>query len=197
MRVVGLTGSIGMGKSTAARIIRRMGVPVHDSDAVVHDLFRQGGAAVPAIAAAFPEAVADGRVDRPTLGRLVFGNAARLTQLEAIVHPLVRDRRDRFLARHRRARRRLVVLDVPLLLETGGETICDAVLVVTAPAWLQRQRVLARHGMTADRLAQILQRQMPDREKRRRADVVVTTALGYADTARRLRRALNWIGRHA
>lgn len=198
MLVFGLTGSIGMGKSTAANLFRRLGIPVHDADAAVHRLFRAGGAAVAPISRRFPEAVRGGAVDRETLGKLVFGDAAALKDLEAIVHPLVRCERDRFLAAQRRNRRKAAVLDVPLLFETGGETVCDYVFVVSAPAFLQRQRVLARPGMTECRLSSILQKQMPDREKRLRADFVLPTGLGRAVTTRAIKKILYRLGvRHA
>ncbi|WP_366554690.1 dephospho-CoA kinase [Aquibaculum sediminis] len=188
MRVLGLTGSIGMGKSTAASMLRRIGLPVHDADAAVHRLFAAGGAAVPAIEAAFPDSVVEGAVDRRRLGAAVFGDPAALRRLEAIVHPLVRAEALAFLRRHRRARRPLVVLDIPLLYETGGDRLCDAVALVTAPSFLQEQRVLRRPGMTAERLAAVRAQQMPDREKRRRADFLVLTGRGKGDTFRQLRR---------
>jgi len=178
VRILGLTGSIGMGKSTAAAMFRHDGIAVHDADAVVHDLLGRGGAAVPAVAQAFPEAVRDGAVDRKALGALVFGKPEALRRLEAILHPLVRRRMRRFLQQAGRRGDRLVVLDIPLLFETGGERFCDAVAVVSAPQLLQRQRVLARPGMTEKKFAAILAAQMPDREKRRRADQVVPTGLG-------------------
>lgn len=187
MRILGLTGSIGMGKSTAAAMFRRDGIAVHDADAVVHDLMRRGGAAVPAVAKAFPEAVRDGAVDRKALGALVFGRPDALRRLEAILHPLVRRRMRRFLQQAGRRGDALVVLDIPLLLETGGERFCDAVAVVSAPRLLQRQRVLVRPGMTKEKFAAILAAQMPDREKRRRADWVVPTGLGRRPTRLALR----------
>ena len=190
MIVLGLTGSIGMGKTTAARALRRMGVPVHDSDAVVHRLLGRGGAAVRHIAAAFPSAVRDGAVDRVALGRIVFADPAALRRLESILHPLVGQSSRRFLRRHRAARTRVVALDVPLLLETGGERRCDFVIVVSAPAFLQRQRVLSRKGMTRARFAGILRQHMPDPEKRQRADAVVLTGLGKDHTHRQIARAL-------
>jgi len=190
MRVLGLTGSIGMGKTTAAAALRRLKVPVHDADAAVHRLSGKGGAAVAAIAAAFPGVVKNGAVDRQELGRRVFGDPAALAKLESILHPLVRRETQRFLARARAARRPLVVLDVPLLFETGGEARCDAVLVVSAPRFVQRTRVLARPGMTEERLAGIEARQMPDGEKRRRADYVVPTGLDRRTALRAIRRAL-------
>ncbi|MFE0752684.1 dephospho-CoA kinase [Inquilinus sp. NPDC058860] len=187
MRILGLTGSIGMGKSTAAAMFRRDGIAVHDADAAVHDLMRRGGAAVPAVAKAFPEAVRDGAVDRKALGALVFGKPDALRRLEAILHPLVRRRMRRFLQQAGRRGDTLVVLDIPLLFETGGERFCDAVAVVSAPRLLQRQRVLARPGMTREKFAAILAAQMPDREKRRRADWVVPTGLGRRPTRLALR----------
>ena len=148
MIVIGLTGSIGMGKSTTATLFRRLGVPVHDSDAAVHAMMRPGGEAVSAIDAAFPGVVSDGAVDRTRLGARVFGDPPALRRLEAIVHPLVARRSRTFLRSSRRARRPIVVLDVPLLLEGRSHRMCDLVAVVSAPAFVQRQRVLARPGMT-------------------------------------------------
>jgi dephospho-CoA kinase len=179
MKVLGLTGSIGMGKSTAARMFRRLGIPVHDADAAVHRLMGKGGRAVATIAAAFPGAVVAGRVDRPALGAKVFGNPAELRRLEKILHPLVQAEAQRFIRRHQARREKLVVLDIPLLFETGGEKRCDAVIVVTAPRFLQRARVLARPRMTPARLAEIEALQLPDREKRRRADFVIETGRGH------------------
>ena len=188
MIILGLTGSIGMGKSTAAAMLRRLGVPVHDADAVVHALFAPGGRAVPAVRAAFPDVVgADGAVDRKALGAQVFGDDAALRRLEAIVHPLVRAAEREFLARQRRRRARLVVLDIPLLFETHGERHCDLVAVVSAPAFLQAARVLARPGMTRERLNAVLTKQMPDGEKRRRADLVIPTGLGKGPAWKRLK----------
>ena len=177
MIVLGLTGSIGMGKSTATTSFRRLGIPVFDADAAVHRLQARGGRAVAPIGAAFPGSVVDGKVNREALRRAVLSDPTALKRLERIVHPLVRDEEKRFLARARRAGRRLVVLDVPLLLETGGEKRVDRVVVVSAPAATQAVRVLRRPGMTAERLASIRARQMPDAEKRRRAHHVVATGL--------------------
>ena len=173
MILVGLTGSIGMGKSTVAAMLRRLGVPVFDADAEVHRLQGPGGALLPAIEAAFPGMTGPAGVDRIALGRAVFGDTQALRRLQHIVHPAVRDARARFIRRHRA--HRLVVDDVPLLFEMGGAKRIDAVIVVSAPAWMQRRRVLARPGMTGAKFAQILARQMPDGEKRRRADFVVDT----------------------
>jgi dephospho-CoA kinase len=189
MIVLGLTGSVGMGKSTAAGMLRRLGVPVHDSDAAVHRLMAPKGAAVEAVERAFPGVRrSDGGIDRAVLGGRVFADPAALKRLEAILHPLVRRSQERFLARARARRLPLAVLDIPLLFETGGARRCDTVIVVSAPAFLQRTRVLARPGMTAGRLAAILAKQMPDAEKRRRADHVVPSSLGRAVTFRHLRR---------
>lgn len=175
MKVIGLTGGIGMGKSTAANTFKRLRVPVFDADAAVHALQARGGRAVGPIAAAFPGTVESGRVDREALRQAVLGKPEAMRRLERIVHPLVRAAERRFLAAARRRAERLVVLDIPLLFETRGEGRCDLVVVVTAPAAVQRWRVLRRPGMTEDRLRYILSRQMPDREKRRRADLLVQT----------------------
>ncbi|MGE5475287.1 MAG: dephospho-CoA kinase [Bacteroidales bacterium] len=188
MKILGLTGSIGMGKSTAAAMLRRLGVPVHDADATVHRLLARGGAAVPAIAAAFPGVVENGAVNRQELGRRVFGQPAELRRLEAILHPLVRRAETEFLKCQRRRGTRLVVLDIPLLFETNGQRRCDAVAVVTAPAFLQEQRVLRRPGMSTAKLAAIRAQQIADVEKRRRADFVLPTGSGKLPVLRRLKR---------
>jgi dephospho-CoA kinase len=190
MKVLGLTGSIGMGKTTAALLLRRLGVPVHDADAAVHRLLGKGGAAVPAIAADFPGVVRDGAVDRTALGARVFTDPGAMRRLERILHPLVRQDSARFLKRARRGAARVAVLDVPLLFEVGRDRDCDATLVVSAPPFVQRARVLARPGMTERRFGEVLARQMPDAQKRRRADYVVPTGLGRRLTLRRLRRVL-------
>jgi dephospho-CoA kinase len=183
--VLGLTGSIGMGKSATATMFRSAGAPVHDADAAVHALYR--GAAAVLIAKAFPGTVVDGIVDRPALSREVIGSPERIRELEAIVHPLVRTERDRFLAQAVAARAPVAVLDIPLLFETGGEKDCDAVLVVTASAEVQRERVLARPGMTAEKLAAILDKQMPDARKREKAHFLVDTGRGLAAAERQVR----------
>lgn len=190
MKTLGLTGSIGMGKSTAARMFRRLGVPLHDADAAVHRLLGKGGAAVAAVGHAFPGVVKDGAVDRRALGARVFDDAAALKLLESILHPLVRAEKIRFLRACRARRAPLAVLDIPLLYETGGDKRCDAVLVVTAPQFLQDQRVLSRPNMDRERLNQIRKQQMPDAEKRRRADFVVQTGLGLRPTLMALKRAI-------
>ena len=176
--VLGLTGSIGMGKSATAALFAQRGVPVHDADAAVHTLYGPGGAAAEAIGREFPGTLdAQGGVDRAALREAVLGDATRLKQLESLVHPLVRRESEAFLARHAGAP--LVVLDIPLLYETGGEGRCDAVAVVSAPAAIQRDRVLARPGMTEAAFAAILAKQMPDAEKRARADYVIDTGSGF------------------
>ena len=182
--VLGLTGSIGMGKSATAAMFRALGVPVHDADAVVHALYR--GAAAPLIAKAFPGTVADGVVDRSALGKEVLGQPERLKELEAIVHPLVRAERDAFLTAAVAARAPVAVIDIPLLFETGGERDCDAVLVVTASREVQRARVLARAGMTAEKFAAIAAKQMPDAEKRPKAHFLVDTGRGFAAAERQV-----------
>jgi dephospho-CoA kinase len=187
MIVLGLTGSIGMGKSTTAKMFMDEGVPVHDSDEAVHRLY--AGAAAPLIEARFPGTVVDGAVDRERLSRAVLGNRQALRDLEAIVHPLVRADADAFLARHRAAGAPLVVLDIPLLFETGGRDRVDQIVVVTAPAAVQRERVLARPGMTEEKFTAILARQVPDAQKRAEADHVIDTGAGMA-AAQRMVKAL-------
>lgn len=171
---IGLTGSIGMGKSTVAAMFRSIGVPVFDADACVHQLQSPGGAAVAPIEARFPGTTGSRGVDRAVLGARVIGNPQEMAALEGIIHPLVRAARAGFLRRNRS--RPMVVLDIPLLFETGGEDLVDIVLVVSAPAFIQRRRVLARTGMTEEKFHAIRRSQMPDKEKRRRADIVIDTA---------------------
>ena len=186
--VLGLTGSIGMGKSTAAALLRRLGVPVHDADGTVRRLLRPGGGGAAAVAAAFPDALRDGALDRKALAGRVFGDKAALRRLERIIHPLVRRAERRFLARAALGRQRVVVLDIPLLFETGGENRCDATIVVTAPRSVQDARLARRAELTPARLAAIRARQMPDGEKRRRADFVVDTSRGRGCTLHHLAR---------
>jgi len=176
MRIIGLTGSIGMGKSTVAGMFERLGVPVFDADAAVRALQGPGGRALPAIEAAFPGSTGPAGLDRVRLGAQVFGNPAALKRLEMILHPLVGEAQSAFLTRHRL--KRAVVLDVPLLFEKGGWKRCDLTVVVSAPARVQQARVLARPGMTREKFAAILKTQMSDREKRKRADVVIETGRG-------------------
>ena len=177
MFILGLTGSIGMGKSATAKMFAAEGVPVHDADAVVHALY--DGEATPAIEAAFPGTTANGKVDRDKLGKHVFGDAVAIARLEAIVHPLVAKARDKFLSQAERSGAKVAVLDIPLLYETKGDARCDAVVVVSAPADVQRQRAFERPGMTEQKLKTILAKQMPDAEKRRRADFIVDTSQGF------------------
>lgn len=190
MRILGLTGGIAMGKSTAAAMLRRLRVPVHDADAAVHRLLARGGVAVAAVERAFPGVVRDGAVDRQALGARVFADPAALRRLEAILHPLARRSSDRFLRDAARRRAKLVVLDVPLLFETNSQHRVDAVLTIWAPVFLQRARALARPGMTETKLAGIVARQTPDRVKRAKADFAVPSSLGRAVTFRGIRRAL-------
>ncbi len=180
MIILGLTGSIGMGKSTTAKMFSDLGVPVHDSDATVHALYR--GPAVPLIEAAFPGTTVDGEVSRERLGQRVFGQPAEIKRLEGIIHPLVQQAERAFVAEANAQGRPVVVLDIPLLFETGAESRVNKIVVVTAPESTQTERVLAR-GVTAERLEQIRSRQMPDSQKRARADFIVDTSQGL-DSAR-------------
>ncbi len=191
--VLGLTGSIGMGKSEATRMFRRLGFPVFDADAAVHRLMVRGGAAVTLIEAAFPGAVHNGAVDRAALGARVFGKPDALRRLEGILHPMVRAERAKFLRGAQARRDPLVVFDIPLLYETGGERLCDAVMVVSAPTFIQRARVLARPGMTPEKFAAILAQQTPDSDKRRRADFVVPTNMGRRATLNAIRHAVTML----
>jgi len=178
MKVIGLTGSIGMGKSTTAAMFREAGIPVYDADAAVHDLYDEGGAAVGPVGEAFPGVVRDAKVDREALRQAVLGKPEELKRLNAIVHPLVGRDRVGFFKEAEEHGADMVVLDVPLLFETGGHANVDAVVVVSAPAHMQRERVLARPGMTPDRLDAILAQQLADAEKRARAHYVVETGNG-------------------
>lgn len=188
MKIVGLTGSIAMGKSTAAAMLRADGVPVHDSDKAVHRLTAPGGAAVAPIRSLFGDGVigSTGGVDRARLGALVFGDPAALTKLEKILHPLVQADAAEFLRRAALARRKLVVLDIPLLMEKGGNRRFDAVWVVSASRLIQRVRALSRPGMSEDKLRAVLSAQMPDAEKRRRGTDILPTGLGMRSARRAL-----------
>ncbi len=188
--VIGLTGSIAMGKSTAAALLKQLGIPVFDADAVVHRLLGPGGKALPAIAKRFPGVVGKGGVDRKALGAKVFADAGALKDLEAITHPLVGEARGHFLAQAGLRRDGIVALDVPLLFEGTTRHLYDAVVVVSAPAFLQRQRALARAAMTPARLKGILARQWPDARKRAQADAVIPSSLGKRETLRRLQQVL-------
>lgn len=191
MLIIGLTGSIGMGKSTCAAMFRDEGVPVHDSDAAVHDLYR--GAAAPLIEAAFPGTVHDGIVDRPRLSQRVLGDRDALKTLERVVHPLVAADRDAFLSAATAKGERIVVFDIPLLFETGGERACDVICVVSASFDVQKQRVLGRPGMTEDKFLAIIAKQMPDEEKRRRAHFVIWSDRGFASARRQVKDLLRCV----
>ena len=180
MLIVGLTGSIGMGKSETAKMFVRHGIPVCDADATVHFLYDKGGLAVGPVQALFPEAVVDGRVDRDLLGRAVLGKPEAMKKLEAVVHPLVGVAQRDFLERAAASGAKMAVIDVPLLFETGGEKRVDVIVVVSAPTDLQRQRVLMRPGMTAEKFDLIVKKQVSDAEKRKRADFVVDSSKGLA-----------------
>jgi dephospho-CoA kinase len=194
MKRIGLTGSIGMGKSTAASMLRDMGLPVYDADATVHALLAPGGAAVNPVLALFPDAgsITSG-IDRKRLGAQVFGDPGALRRLERVLHPMVHAAQRQFIDACRRRRARAVILDIPLLFEHPSNETFDAVILVTAPAFLQRQRVLRRPGMTPTKFADILARQMPDAEKRRRTRYIATTNLGRRSTRRQLQRFLQMI----
>lgn len=200
MVILGLTGSIGMGKSTAAAAFRMLGVPVHDADGTVHRLLAKGGKAVGEIAKIFPGALKSGAIDRARVADAVFGDTAALAGIEAVLHPLVRQEETKFLAAAARRGCKLVVLDIPLLFETGGESRCDAVVAVSAPRFVQERRVMKRPGMTRERFKSILARQTPDAEKRRRADFVVSTGLGRDFSLKQIRNivsiASTWRGRN-
>jgi dephospho-CoA kinase len=188
MRIIGLTGGIGMGKSTAAAAFRRAGMPVFDADLAVHRVQAKGGRAVKVIEAAFPGSVKDGAVDRAALRAMVINDRTALTRLERILHPMVEQEERAFVGRARRASKRAVVLDVPLLFEAGFDKRVDTVVVVSAPLAVQVHRVGLRRRMSRADVLAIIARQMPDREKRRRADVVIQTGLSRAHTLRTLRR---------
>lgn len=193
MFLLGLTGSIGMGKSTTATLFREAGVPVYDADATVHKVYENE--AVAAVEAAFPGSTTDGRVDRQKLSAMVVGNADAIQRLESIVHPMLRSHQQEFLDAAKKANAPVAVLDIPLLYETGGDSRVDAVVVVTTSPEVQRARILARDNMTADKLDAILMRQVPDAEKRRRADFVVDTSHGLEPVRQRIREILAEVAR--
>lgn len=192
MIVLGLTGSIGMGKSTAAQMLRDLGVPVHDSDAAIHQALAPNGAGVDAVANAFPEALdrANHAINRKTLGNIIFYDPDKKQQLEDILHPLARASQQEFLIENRKLGKPIIALDIPLLYETGAERRVDKVIVVTCPAFIQRRRVLSRQGMTAEKFQAVLASQMPDAEKKRRADFIVQTGLGRVYSRYRLKQIL-------
>jgi dephospho-CoA kinase len=182
MLKIGLTGSIGMGKTTVAKMFAARGIPVFDADAAVHQLYAHGGAAVAPVGAAFPGAVKDGAIDRPALSALVVGKPAEIKKLEAIVHPLVARLREDFLSQAEQRGEAMVVLEIQMLLEGGSAKTLDAIVVVSAPEAMQRDRALARPGMSEEKLAGILSNQMPDAEKRVRADYIIDTGVSLAET---------------
>lgn len=191
MIVLGLTGSIGMGKSTAAAELQALGVAVCSSDAIVHQLLGAGGGAVEAVRALFPEAADGQAINRRALGEIVFADEKKLKTLEKIIHPLVVAEENKFIKQQRDLGAKLAALEIPLLFETGAEARCEAVMVVTAPRALQKRRVLKRPGMTEEKFRRILAAQMPDREKRRRADFIVQTGLGRAYSRRQIKKILS------
>lgn len=191
MIIIGLTGSIGMGKSTVAKMFAEEGAPTFDSDAAVHQLYAKGGAAVPAVGAEFPAAIRDGAVDRALLGPLVLNNPAALKRLEQIVHPFVRHAQVAFAEASRADGAEAVVFDIPLLLEGRSADLVDKIVVVSAPAEIQRARVLARPGMSEEKFEQILARQMPDAEKRARADFVIDTGVALEQTRAQVRAVMD------
>jgi dephospho-CoA kinase len=193
MFILGLTGSLAMGKSATAKMFAAEGVPVHDADSAVHRLY--DAEAVPAIEAAFPGTTAGGKVDRIKLGQRVFGDRAALLKLEQIVHPMVRQASDRFLAEAARDGAKVAVLDIPLLFETGGDKRCDAVVVVSAPAELQRARAFERPDMNVEKFETILAKQMPDADKRARADFIVDTSRGFDAAREQVREILKSIAK--
>lgn len=188
MIVIGLTGSIGMGKTTTAKLFADEGVPVCDSDAVVHDLYRSE--AVSPIAVAFPQAVQEGRVNRDILSHILRENPAQFSVLESIVHPLVRSKQDAFVAQHKQNGEAVALLDIPLLFETKAESRVDVVVVASCSPEIQRERVLSRPGMTKGKFAMILSRQMPDVDKRRKADFIIDTGRGIEDARMQVRSVL-------
>ena len=193
MFILGLTGSVGMGKSATAKMFAEEGVPVHDADAAVHALY--DGEATAAIEAAFPGTTASGKVDRVKLAQRVLGDQAALRKLEQIVHPLVRRMEERFLIAAERDGAEVAVLDIPLLFETGGDTRCDAIVVVSAPAEIQRNRVLERAGMNPEKFEAILAKQMPDADKRSRADFIVDTSRGFEVARAQVREILQAVAK--
>ncbi|MDC1427454.1 dephospho-CoA kinase [Rhodospirillaceae bacterium] len=193
MIIIGLTGSIAMGKSTTAQMFKKMYIPVYDADKTVHDLLQKGGEAVAEIACAFPSSVIKGAVDRAKLSAIVFNDSDKLKTLEKIVHPLVNSKRRQFLLKQRRQKSKIVVLDVPLFFETKKSYSCDYIFVTSAPRFLQRQRALARKGMTINKFKSILERQMPDYKKKQLAHFVIPTGLGKAYAYRVLRQKMSKI----
>lgn len=189
--IIGLTGGIGMGKSTAAKILNGFGLPVYNADRAIHDLLRKGGKGVKPVAKLFPEALKRGAMDRKIIGQSVFHHPAKLKRLEKILHPLVHKIEKDFLNQAQTKKAAAVILEIPLLFETGADKRCDIVICVTAPKHVQKTRVLIRKHMTKERFKAILARQMPDAEKRKKADYVVQTGKGYVDTRRQLSKIMD------
>jgi len=196
MIILGLTGSIGMGKSTTSQMFKDAGCPVFDADAEVHSLYAKGGKAVPIIKAVFPDAIKDGAVDRARLGEYVRKDPLQLKVLESFIHPLVAESRASFFEHAKKNKADIVVMDVPLLFETGGDSYVDKVIVVTAPKDVQRERVMARPGMTTDLLRSLLARQMPDAEKRKRADILIHTDTGLENAREQVHKILKDLRGH-
>ncbi len=194
MMMIGLTGSIGMGKSTVAKQCALLGAKIICADAIVHALMQPSGKAFAAIAKQFPEAVVNGAIDRKLLGKIVFGNNDKIKQLESILHPLVKQEEEQFVAMQQLLGAKIVVLDIPLLFEAGSDERVDMTLVASAPYFIQRQRVLARPNMTEEKFAAILTKQMPDIVKRRRADFVIATGLGKAQSMQQLKLLFKTLG---
>ena len=194
MIVLGLTGSIGMGKSTAAKMLRMMGVPVHDSDKAVHEALLPRGPSYSAVANIFPSAISKGMVDRKKLGAIVFADKADLKKLEAILHPAAQASQQKFVRAMQAKGKKVAVLEIPLLFETGAEERVDYTITVTSPAAIQKRRVMKRKNMTEEKFRRIVESQMPDAEKQARADFVVQTGMGYATTFRELSKILKKTG---
>lgn len=196
MIILGLTGSIGMGKSTTSKMFKEAGCPVFDADAAVHALYAKGGEAVPIIRAVFPDAIKDGAIDRARLGEHMRRDPLQLKVLESFIHPLVADARAKFFNKAKANNAKIVVMDVPLLFETGGDAYVDKTIVVTAPEEVQRKRVMARAGMTAELYASLLARQMPDAEKRKRADILIYTDKGLDNAREQVQKILTQLRGH-
>ncbi len=194
MMTIGLTGGIGMGKSTAAKILNRLGFPIYNADDAVHSLMGQGGDAVKPIARLFPDAVKNGVVDRKILGSLVFGKPEPLKKLEAILHPRIRKIEKSAIAEAKKTGHKAIILEIPLLFETGGQERCDFVITVTAPRTVQQARVMRRKGMTLAKFKSILKHQITDRDRKQHADYIVRTDKGLADTKRQLCHILEQLG---